>query len=128
MKLPVIVLVLGVSGAFAMPYGSPGEAARDEGFQSRVLLENAQVLVVENLYPAGTAAPLHTHAWPRVVYVLEGGSLQLEDDAGAVRMEVEAGQTAWRPAETHVVRNVGQSRVRVIEVEVKTADVSPPGG
>ncbi len=127
MKLPVIALVVAVSFAVAAPHAAVRRAQGAQGVQSTVLLENAQVMVVENVYPAGAAALLHTHAWPRVVYVLEGGSLELEDDEGVSRMDVAAGQTAWRPAETHVVRNVGRTRVRVIEVEVKTTDVDPPG-
>jgi quercetin dioxygenase-like cupin family protein len=90
---------------------------------TRVLLENEHVRVIESLYPPGASSPLHAHAWPRVVYVVEGGTLALEDPDGRVtRIEAVAGQAAWRPPEAHVVRNVGQTRVRVVEVEVKSAD------
>ena len=88
--------------------------------RSEVRLENEHVLVVENLYEPGEESPLHSHDHARVVYVLDGGELELVDSAGqATRVRLEPGQTIWRPAETHVVRNVGRTAVRVLETEIK---------
>ena len=94
--------------------------------RSEVRLENEHVKVVENLYEPGEESPLHTHASPRVVYVLDGGELELESDGAINRVTLEPGQTVWRPAETHVVRNVGRTSVRVLETEVKAADDGAP--
>lgn len=90
-------------------------------YRSEVRLENEHVRVVENLYEPGEASPLHAHEHPRVVYVLDGGELELvAEDGSRTRIRIEAGQTSWRPPETHVVRNVGRTTVRVLEVEVKS--------
>lgn len=90
--------------------------------RSEVRLDNEHVVVMENLYEPGDESPLHTHAHPRVVYVLDGGELELvARDGSRVRVELVPGQTLWRPAESHVVRNVGRTSVRVLETEVKSA-------
>ena len=88
--------------------------------RSETRLENDHVQVVENLYEPGAESPLHTHEHARVVYVLDGGELELvAEDGEATRLRLEPGQTAWQPAETHVVRNVGRTTVRVLETEIK---------
>lgn len=88
--------------------------------RSEVRLENEHVRMVENLYEPGEESPLHSHDHARAVYVLDGGELELVDAAGeATRVRLEPGQAIWRPAETHVVRNVGRTAVRVLETEIK---------
>lgn len=89
--------------------------------RSRVLLENERVLVVENSYEPGAVSDEHTHDSPRTVYVVSGGILEMVGPDGTVtQMEVLRGQALWRPAETHVVRNVGPTRVVVVETEIRT--------
>ncbi len=113
-----VLLSLLIAGPFDPRPGAQGV----DGFRLELKLENEHVRVIENIYEPGGESPRHTHDWPRVVYVLEGGTLELEGPGDRIdRAQVEAGQTIWRPAETHVVRNVGRSRVRVVEVEVKVA-------
>lgn len=103
--------------------GAEAEPGREGGTPEAdrtVRLENERVRVVEIRYPPGAASPLHEHAHPRVVHVLAGGVLELASPSGdTARLTVEPGQTVWRPAERHTVRNVGETPVRVLEVEVK---------
>ena len=90
--------------------------------RSEVRLENEHVRVLENVYEPGAESPLHTHAHARVVYVVAGGELELEAETGeTTRVRLEPGQTVWRPAETHVVRNTGRTTVRLLETEIKSA-------
>ncbi len=89
--------------------------------ERRVLLNDARWLVIENTYPPGSESALHTHRWPRTVYVLEGGAIELIGADGTARIvEAAAGQTMSRPPETHRVRNAGGTRIRVLETEAKT--------
>ncbi len=83
-------------------------------------MDNEQVHVFElRLQPDG-ASPLHTHDYARVVYVLQAGTLELaKPDGTAKRKELTPGKVVWRPAETHTVTNVGDSEVRLVEIEVK---------
>lgn len=90
------------------------------GDRSEVRLENEHVRVVENLYQPGEASPLHAHEHPRVVYVPGGGEMELvAEDGSSALIRIEAGQTTWRPPETHLVRNVGLTTVPIMETEVK---------
>lgn len=40
-------------------------------------------------------------------------------DGTLTQLEVQRGQALWGPAETHAVRNVGPTRIVVVETEVK---------
>ncbi len=89
--------------------------------ERRVLLDDQRWLAVENTYPPGSESPLHTHRWPRTVYVLEGGTIELVGADGVARRIVAApGQLMARPPETHLVRNPGTTTIRVLETAAKT--------
>lgn len=88
--------------------------------RSRVLLDNDRVHVVQITYEPGATTEEHTHEFPRTVYTVSGGILELvAPDGTTVQLEVLRGQALWRPAETHVVRNVGPTQVTVVETEIK---------
>lgn len=112
------------------------EAAQDDPvFRRVVLLENADVQVIDLRYEVGSVSPLHGHEFPRrVIYVVQGGtlaitpgrklddgSLALVPDGEVKRIDITAGQTLWLPAATHTIKNVGKTFIRVVEVEVKKA-------
>lgn len=106
--------------AIARPQVSEAETTRRE------LLENDQVLVIETTYAPGGSVPRHTHRFPHVVYVVEGGMLETTGpDGSAVTHEVRPGQTLWRVPQSHSTRNTGSTRVRIVEVEVKGAPRAP---
>lgn len=112
--LTLVPLALG-SGLGAQQVVDPSVTVR-----SRVLLDNPRVVVVERTYEPGAVTDEHTHEFPRTVYVVSGGILELvAADGTETQLEVLRGQALWRPAETHVVRNVGPTRVRVVETELK---------
>ncbi|MFP6728714.1 MAG: hypothetical protein VCD50_00805 [Alphaproteobacteria bacterium] len=115
---------------------SPAWGAADEPLYRRVvLLENAEVLAVEVRYEPGSASPLHSHKYPgRVIYVesggtleitpgrlLDDGTLELVPDGEAMRINITAGQTLWLPSQTHSLRNVGKTFIRIVEIEIKNA-------
>ena len=90
--------------------------------QRRVLLENAEVAVIETVYPAGGSVPMHAHRFPLVAHVIEGGTVQTTAPDGSVAtLELTPGLTLWRDPQRHAARNVGATTVRIIEVEVKHA-------
>lgn len=100
--------------------------ARDGETVRRELFENDQVLVIETTYAPGGSVPSHTHRSPHVVYVVEGGTLETTGPDGAVEtVDVQPGRTLWRAAQAHSTRNVGGTRVRIVEVEIKQASRTP---
>jgi len=103
---------------------SPTMSAPASGHEAvrKVLLENAEVMVIETTYPRGSSVPMHEHRSPHVVYVVEGGTVQTTTPDGSVAdVELRSGQTLWRDAQSHSTRNVGSTTVKIVEVEIKSA-------
>ena len=88
-----------------------------------VLLDNDAVEVVRLTYPPGSESGMHTHRYPnRVAYVVRGGRLEMvpgDSDEPRQSIEVADGQAIYLPAQTHNVRNVGDTEVVIIETELK---------
>jgi quercetin dioxygenase-like cupin family protein len=94
----------------------------------RVLLENAEVVVIETTYLQGGSVPMHTHRFPHVVYVAEGGTVETTAPDGTTSaVDLLPGRTLWRAAQSHSTRNIGATTVRIVEVEIKRAAVEPAG-
>ena len=88
-----------------------------------VLLDNEAVEVVRLTYPAGSESGMHSHRHPnRVAYVVAGGTLEMvpgDTDQPTQSVEVADGQAIYLPAQTHNVRNVGDTDIVIIEIEIK---------
>lgn len=98
---------------------SPGRTVTDETLR-RETLENYRVLVIESTYAPDGSVPMHTHRFPHVLYVIEGGTVETTSADGEVEtVEARAGQTFWREPQSHRSRNVGPTPVRIVEVEIK---------
>jgi mannose-6-phosphate isomerase-like protein (cupin superfamily) len=115
MKYGFLMVLLGVLPAFSHAGAEPGSR--------EVLLENELVEVIRLVYPAGSESGMHTHRHPnRVVYFVKGGKLELvpenTDEAATVAVARD-GDTMFVPANTHNVRNIGDTEVVIIETEIK---------
>ena len=83
-------------------------------------MDNQAVALWEYTYEPGAEAH-HIHEHPRAIYIVESGTLEMVGPTGqANRMQPSAGVGAWSGPATHTVRNVGDTRVKMIEIEVKT--------
>ena len=91
----------------------------EPAYQERVIVDNDDIRMVEYKYlPGGTGR--HEHIFPRAVYIAEGGELEFVSDEGTVRKLTPASSSGgWSPPANHTVRNVGMSKVRMVEIEVK---------
>jgi quercetin dioxygenase-like cupin family protein len=90
--------------------------------ERKVLLENAEVVVIETTYPPNTGVAMHEHRYPHVVYVVKGGTVQTAAPDGSVStLELQTGQTLWRNAQSHSTRNIGPTTYQVLEIEIKSA-------
>ena len=92
---------------------------------TRVLVENAQVRVIESTLPAGAKDPLHTHpaGW---YYVTRPGKMKVYyADGRTETWAPKAGESGWLPGEAaHASENVGKEPISFVLVEVKSA--TPP--
>ena len=92
-----------------------------------VLLENERIRVLDSLVKAGDATPVHAHRWPAVLHIIGASDFVRFDaegnevfDSRISETELEAGQIVWsQPLAPHFVRNVGDSDLRVISIELK---------
>lgn len=108
------IAVVGMSMCLASAHAEEG------GYERIVLLDNESVLVVENRFMPGAESPLHTHTGPRVTHFLQGGVVELTSENGEPkRKEVPTGRTVWRSPVTHVVKNVGDTDIRILVMELK---------
>ena len=87
---------------------------------SRLLEENARVIVTEWRLPPGAETGWHRHAYDYVVVCLTAGKLLAETANGEVLTELAFGQAYARPVGLeHNIVNPGDSDFVFIEVEVK---------
>ena len=86
----------------------------------KVLLENADVKVLEVTFKPGQSDKLHKHN-VMTFYAVQGGQLQITSPDGTIREnEFPAGRTGHRnTTTTHQVKNIGDNTVKIILVEHK---------
>ena len=89
----------------------------------KILLDNDKVQLVEVSYPPGTESGMHSHIYPsRVVYVVQGGTVELQPDNVELpsrTLTLETGNSLYLPAQTHNVINRGTTEVILLETELK---------
>ena len=95
----------------------------------RVLLDTAEVRVLEIDIPPGAREPLHTHRWPsvllidrpaRIRYYGEDGALRFESADPGRRQAHESSIVEWlAPEGPHAVENVDTGTYHAIRVELK---------
>jgi hypothetical protein len=119
------------TGPRALPW--PWPAALDAVVAApayhRVLLENAQVRVLETRVGPGERVPVHTHCWQSVNHVLGWSDFVRRDAAGVVLLDTR-GRPApavpavlWaEPLAPHSLENVGAGMLRVVSIELKTPE------
>src|SRR5689334_12289523 len=116
----IVGLVLICSGAAlaAEEYPGPQEGAPNVYKQ---VFDNDRVRVSEITFNPGDKAAMHTHAYPHVVYVIEGGQLTLSHpDGTSAVVNAKAGDVIWMGPETHEAVNTGTTRLRATVTEIKS--------
>lgn len=94
-----------------------------------ILLENEQVRVLDTRLGPGQMTPVRTHPWPSVLYILGWSDFVRYDPTGKVLLDSRTfdappkkGDTLWSaPLGPHQAKNVGDSVLHVIAVEMKKA-------
>ena len=85
----------------------------------KVLLDNEKVRVIEVEYAPGVASAWHSHP-AHVVYVLAGGKMEMtEKGKKAIVNELKTGETTYNPPVTHMAKNVGNTTIKLILMELK---------
>ena len=92
-----------------------------------ILLENDVVRVLDTQLGPGEQTPVHAHEWPAALYVISWSDFVRYDPEGRVLVDSRTmstnpslGGALWSaPLPPHYVRNVGESDLRIIAVELK---------
>ncbi len=94
----------------------------------KVEFENDQVRVVRYKLAPGEQTARHSHP-DSVIVVLTGGSIQnTTDDGKTISSQPNSGDAFWRPALTHVTKNVGDGPIEGILAEPKNPHSARPAG
>jgi len=76
------------------------------------------IRVIDVNYKPGQSSKMHSHP-DAALYVLDGGKGEFTDKDGKKNViEFKKGMTLIRPAESHSVKNVGNTTLKAILVEV----------
>jgi beta-alanine degradation protein BauB len=84
----------------------------------KLLNENDKVRVLEVTFKPNEVAKMHHHPY-HVVYALKGGKMSLTSGGKSQEMEVKAGQVMFLDAQDHEAKNVGDSTLDLLVMELK---------
>ena len=94
--------------------------------QHSVILENERVRVLDIHVPPGERTPVHTHAWPCVLHILNWSDFVRRDADGTVLVDTRLPgfkrpqEVNWAaPLSPHSFENVGDVEFHAIGVELK---------
>jgi quercetin dioxygenase-like cupin family protein len=86
----------------------------------KVILDNEKVRVFEVEFAPGDVAPWH-FLGEHVGYVVSGGKMEMtEKGKEPMVMDIKDGDAMYMPAITHMVKNVGNTTVKMIVTEMKS--------
>lgn len=96
---------------------------------SQLQFENDEVRVTEWTFAPAEAAGWHRHDFACVMAPLTSGRVRVETSDDDWTTNVTAGRCYFRSAGTeHDVINIGDTELRVLEIEIKASSVSPSRG
>ena len=85
----------------------------------KVILDNAEVRVLDVHVPTGQKIAMHSHP-PSVVYFVTDAKFKFTFPDGTSRVvEAKAGTAVWRDPGTHAVENVGTAEFHFVQTEFK---------
>ena len=91
----------------------------------RVLLENAQVRVLDVQVKPGEKVAMHSHP-AGILYYLSDAKLKITyPDGKTEEREVKAGTAVWSEAVTHAAENVGATELHEVHTELKETANKP---
>jgi hypothetical protein len=111
-----------LSAAASAQSGASAQTGGAHKNTSKIVLENDRVRVKDaTFYPDDKHPGMHTHEFPHVGVIIDGGTLKFNSPDGKTEtMVLERGGAGYREANvTHEPINTGTAPVRVIEVEIK---------
>jgi len=106
-----------MSAEAIVPYASISPFARGDGVETRLMIGRARVddppfTTGTTIFPAGAAAPMHSHNCDEQVTILEGRAMA---EVGGVQSELGAMDTSFIPADMpHRFVNIGDGPLKIL--------------
>jgi len=106
--------------ACAVAFGQ-GAATTDHPPAFKVEIDNPQVRVVRRYHAPHESVPMHSHKEGVIIYLTEVREASIDQDGTAREIRHHAGDVIWSPAHTHSFKNMADTPIEAIEIEVKSA-------
>jgi quercetin dioxygenase-like cupin family protein len=96
------------------------DAVADHPPAFKVEIDNRQVRVVRRYHAPHENVPMHSHKEGVVVYLTEVRETSIDQDGTSREVTHHAGDVIWSPAHTHSLKNLADTPIEVIEIELKS--------
>jgi len=121
-KMGTVVCLIAAAAILSTQAAKAQDPLKVDSTHSKAILENDQVRVFRVTYAPHEKGAMHSHPNGLAVFLTDISLRFTLPDGKTLERSAKAGQAAWLPATTHLVENVGEKRVEMIHVELK----SPP--
>ena len=107
--------------ALLLPALAPAQdLVQTAGKNAKVVLDNADVRVIELNMPPGASTGMHEHTTDQLVVFLTGGTAKQTDAEGKTKeLTRKAGDVAWSGPVKHDTTNQSKTAVRTLVIELK---------
>lgn len=86
---------------------------------TKVLLDNEKVRVLEISIAPGASTGMHSHGDNIVYYITGGTAMQTMGDGSTRERTTQPGEALWSGPVTHDTRNTGKAAVKALVIELK---------
>jgi len=112
-------LFIGIILTFSLDLNAQDMAKDAMNDNSKVILDNEKVTVIEVEFTPGYVVPMHQDP-ENVGYVLAGGKMEITEQGKEPKvMELNEGDAMYMAPETHALKNVGTTTVKLIVTILK---------
>jgi quercetin dioxygenase-like cupin family protein len=118
-KTTIKVLLVEVNRpAGNMPHDATTDPTKVAGSFYKSMRDTLGIRVLIATYQPGQSSAMHSHP-DAAIYAISGGTASFTQKDGTKRTnELKTGMTMFTPADTHSVKNVGKTTMKVLIVEV----------
>lgn len=119
-KMISMSLLFGLFLTLSAPVHAQDPVTVAPNVYKKILLENANVRVVQVELDPQVTIPWHSHP-DHFVYAITDGKLEITDKGKSpVVAEIKAGEAMYMIASTHMVKNIGANQIKFIVTDLKT--------
>jgi quercetin dioxygenase-like cupin family protein len=87
--------------------------------ESRIEVDNDRVVARHNFRQPHAFTPMHSHRDGVVIYLTDVHERSTAPDGTSKEVSHRAGEVVWAPAREHALQNLENTKIEVVEVELK---------